>query len=96
MMLNYDSKVDPKSGFIQTLCCTPQESWTQGRKIIQAINGLSIATVVSHSNRMIVAVYIYYQDLNLHLREQVWSPDAGWWVSSECLLIINVLSHGDS
>ena len=96
MMLNYDSKVDPKSGFIQTLCRIPQGSWTQGRKVVQAVDGSSIAAVVSRSNGIMVAVYIYYQDLNLHLKEQVWSPDAGRWVSSEHLLIINVLSRGDS
>lgn len=96
MMLNYDLKVDPKSGFIQTLCRIPQGSWTQGRKIVQAVDGSSIAAVVSRSNGIMVAVYIYYQDLNLHLKEQVWSPDAGRWVSSEHLLIINVLSRGDS
>ena len=96
MILNYDSKVDPKSGFIQTLCRIPQGSWTQGRKVVQAVDGSSIAAVVSRSNGIMVAVYIYYQDLNLHLKEQVWSPDAGRWVSSEHLLIINVLSRGDS
>ena len=58
MMLNYDSKVDPKSGFIKTLCRTPQGSWIQGRKIIQAVNGSSIAAVVSRSNGIMVAVHI--------------------------------------
>jgi len=95
-MLNYTLKVDTKSGFIQALFRLPQGSWIQGSKIVQAVVGSSIAAIVSRSNGILVAVYIYYQDLDLHLRERVWSPDAPRWVPSEYLLTIDVLLCGDS
>ncbi|KIM47202.1 hypothetical protein M413DRAFT_23445 [Hebeloma cylindrosporum] len=77
-----EDDIHSKSGFIQTLSHSPQGRWVQGRKIAKAINGSDIAAVVSHSNGVMVAVYLYYQDENLHLRELVWSPDAGRWVKS--------------
>jgi len=93
ILLNYESNVDPKSGFIQTLCRTPQGHWTRGRKIVQAVNGSSIAAIVRDSNTIMDAVYVYYQGLDLHVRERVWSPDAGRWVSSKHFLAFILVSE---
>jgi len=79
----------PESGFIQALCLNAENNlWVKGRIIAQAINGSSIAAVVcSFPNGD--AVYVYYQDLDLHLREKIWSPDELAWVTGEHVLPFN-------
>jgi len=69
----------PESGFIQVLCYTAN-SWVKGRTLAKATKGSSIAvTVYLHPKGE--AVHVYYQDLALHLREQVWSPIVCAWVA---------------
>jgi len=72
----------PESGIIQGLCtrASMNSAWVKGRIIAKAVNGSSIAaTIYSHSNQQ--GACVYYQDLDLHLREKVWSPGASEWAS---------------
>ena len=62
-----------------------QSPWVKGRIIAQAANGSSIAAVVCPFPNG-DAVYVYYQDLDLHLREKIWSPDEQAWVTGEHVL----------
>jgi len=80
---------DPKSGVIQTLCHSASNKgpWVKGRTIATAVEGSSIAAVVcspsnGYASNRVDFVYLYYQGLDLHLREQIWTADAGRWVSS--------------
>jgi hypothetical protein len=83
--LIYDLNVVPGSGFIQALSHNApiDGSWVdKGLIITTAVRGSSLAaTACSHSNRN--AAHVYYQDLDLHIREQIWSPTARRWVSGE-------------
>lgn len=84
----------PESGFIQALWLNPEnDSWIKGRIIARAVKGSSIAAVVrSYSNGD--AIYIYYQDLDLRIREKIWSPDEQAWVTGEHVLMPEVLKYG--
>jgi len=100
-LLIYLPKSDPKSGIIQTLCHSASNKgpWVKGRAIATAIEGSSIATVVcspsnGYASNCVDFVYLYYQGLDLHLREQIWTADAGRWVSSESVLEVNVSCTG--
>jgi len=92
-MLTCYLNIVPESGFIQALLLNPEnDSWIKGRIIARAVKGSSIASVVcSYPNGD--AVYVYYQDLDLHVREKIWSPDEQAWVTSEHVLTPEVLEY---
>jgi len=73
---------DPESGFIRALIhhATKNLPWFKGSFIAKAIKGSRIAAVLNLRFNG-EAVHVYYQDTNLHIREQIWSPDVGRWVS---------------
>jgi len=85
-LLNYCLKIVPESGFIQALTHRASKGmpWFKGSFIAKAIKGSSIAAVLCLRFNG-EAVHVYYQDTNLHIREQIWSPDVLRWVSGEHL-----------